>query len=58
MNTPPVPGTKENRIAVAKSRVEFWRIWSDEASTPEAKEYFMSRKTHWEYALKAAEMEP
>lgn len=57
MNPPPFPGTKESRIAVAKGRIEFWTIWSTEAVSPEAKEYFLSRKNHWIHVAKAIDLE-
>lgn len=58
MSLPPTTGTKESRLTIARERVAFWTIWSDEAVTAVAKAYFRSRKNHWQHAANAIELEP
>lgn len=54
---PPAPGSKESRLAVALGRVEFWRIWSDEAVSSECRAYFASRLRHWRHTANAIQLE-
>lgn len=53
----PTSGTKQDRIAAARSRIEFWSIWTREAVSPTARTYFKSRLRHWETALKFLDCE-
>lgn len=56
MSETPV-GTKQDRIAAARSRIEFWTMWAREAVSPTARVYFKSRLRHWETALKFLDCE-
>ncbi len=52
------PGSKESRLEAALSRVEFWRIWAEEAVSSECRAYFTSRLRHWRHAANAIQLEP
>lgn len=52
------PGTKESRLQIAKDRIAFWTIWAEEAVTLVAKDYFRSRKNHWQHTYNAIQLEP
>lgn len=54
----PETGTKKNRLAIARDRVEFWSEWAKKAVTRTAERYFRDRAHHWKSEIKAIEMEP
>ncbi len=61
-DTPPKPehkpGSKASRLAAARSRVEFWTIFSEEFDDPSAVAYFRSRLRSWQSAVNHIQMEP